>query len=106
MVDNGDGKTRLLRVVALDVGETIHNAFWTGLSRERAMKLRNYPEADRLTIELKAEPGAETRDGVQGLKVDLDDHGEVIGFDIDRASRRRDLTTLETDALPTKKKAA
>jgi uncharacterized protein YuzE len=64
------------------------------------MKLHYYPETDSLYIELKPEPGAETREIADGLNVDLDAAGNVVGFDIDRASRRLDLTTLETVALP------
>jgi uncharacterized protein YuzE len=66
------------------------------------MKLYYYPETDSLYIELKAAPGAETREVTRGLNVDLDAAGEVVGFDIDDASRRLDLTTLETIALPVK----
>ena len=43
---------RILRVVTLADGETIHN-----------MKLHYYPETDSLYVELKAGPGAETREG-------------------------------------------
>ena len=57
------------------------------------MKLHYYPETDSLYVELKAGPGAETREVADGLNVDLDDSGEVVGFDID-------LSTLETEALP------
>lgn len=64
------------------------------------MKLHYYPETDSLYIELKSDPGAETREIAPGLNVDLDARGEVVGFDIDRASRKLDLTTLETVALP------
>jgi uncharacterized protein YuzE len=64
------------------------------------MKLHYYPETDSLYIELKPEPGAETREVAVGLNVDLDAKGEVVGFDIDHASRKLDLTTLETIALP------
>ncbi len=64
------------------------------------MKLHYYPETDSLYVELKAGPGAETREVADGLNVDLDDRGEVIGFDIDHASKRFDLSTLETEALP------
>ena len=64
------------------------------------MKLHYYPETDSLYVELKAGPGAETRELSDGLNVDLDAAGEVIGFDIDHASQRFDLTTLETEALP------
>ncbi len=64
------------------------------------MKLHYYPETDSLYIELKAEPGAETREVAEGLTVDLDANGQVVGFDIDGASSRFDLTTLETISLP------
>ena len=64
------------------------------------MKLHYYPETDSLYIELKPGPGAETREVCDGLNVDLDTAGGVVGFDIDHASQRLDLTTLETEALP------
>lgn len=64
------------------------------------MKLHYYPETDSLYVELKTGPGAETREIADGLNVDLDDSGEVVGFDIDHASKRIDLSTLETEALP------
>ncbi len=64
------------------------------------MKLHYYPETDSLYIELRAEPGVETRQITDGLNVDLNAKGEVTGFDIDHASRQLDLTTLETVALP------
>jgi uncharacterized protein YuzE len=66
------------------------------------VKLHYYPETDSLYIELKAAPGVETREIADGLNVDLDTAGEVVGLDIDHASRRLDLTTLETIALPVK----
>ena len=64
------------------------------------MKLHYYPETDSLYIEFKARPGAETIEVTEGLNVDIDADGEVVGFDIDQASRRLDLSTLETEALP------
>ena len=64
------------------------------------MKLHYYPETDSLYFEFKARPGAETIEVTEGLNVDLDSDGEVVGFDIDEASRRLDLSTLETSALP------
>ena len=66
------------------------------------MKLHYYPETDSLYIELKAAPGSETREIAPGLNADLDDQGDVVGLDIDRASQRLDLSTLETIALPLK----
>lgn len=64
------------------------------------MKLHYYPETDSLYVELKAGPGTETLEITEGLNVDLNAHGEVVGFDIDYASKRYDLSTLETEALP------
>ena len=64
------------------------------------MKLRYYPETDSLYVELKSDPGAGTREVVGGLNVDLDANGDVVGFDIDHASKRLNLSTLETESLP------
>ena len=64
------------------------------------MKLHYYPETDSLYIELRSEPGAEVREIADGLNVDIDAAGNVVGFDIDQASQRLDLSTLETIALP------
>ena len=44
--------------------------------------------------------GAETREIASGLNVDFDAAGNVVGIDIDHASRKLDLTSLETVALP------
>jgi uncharacterized protein YuzE len=64
------------------------------------MKLHYYPETDSLYIELASTPGAEAREVVEGLVVDLDADGNVVGFDIDHASRKLDLSRVETIALP------
>ena len=64
------------------------------------MKLHYYPETDSLYIELRPEPGAEVREVADGLNVDIDAAGNVVGFDIDEASKRLDLSTVETIALP------
>jgi uncharacterized protein YuzE len=64
------------------------------------MKLLYYPETDSLYIELKSTPGTEAREIVAGLVADLDAKGEVVGFDIDHASKKLDLSVVETVALP------
>jgi uncharacterized protein YuzE len=64
------------------------------------MKLHYYPETDSLYIELKSVPGIQAREIVTGLVVDLDANGDVVGFDIDHASRKLDLSKIETIALP------
>ena len=64
------------------------------------MKLHYYPETDSLSIELQAGPGTETREVAAGINADFDASGAVVGFDIDQASHKLDLSTLEAIDLP------
>ncbi|MYA33117.1 MAG: DUF2283 domain-containing protein [Gemmatimonadales bacterium] len=64
------------------------------------MRLHYYPETDSLYIEFHEGPGTETRKVADGVRVDLDARGHIVGFDIDDASIRVDLSTLEAKALP------
>lgn len=64
------------------------------------MKLHYYPETDSLYMELRDAPTVETREIASGLNVDLDAAGNIVGLDIDAASGKLDLGTLETVALP------
>ena len=64
------------------------------------MKLHYYPDTDSLYIELNSAPGVEAREIVAGLVVDLAANGDVVGLDIDHASRKLDLSKIETIALP------
>ena len=64
------------------------------------MKLHYYPETDSLYIELRAAASTETREVADGLNADFDSAGNVVGLDIDGASKKLDLATLETIALP------
>jgi uncharacterized protein YuzE len=58
------------------------------------MKLHYYPETDSLYIELAARPGAQAREIADGLTVDFDAEGGIVGLDIDGASKKLDLTTI------------
>ena len=64
------------------------------------MKLSYYAETDSLYIEFTDKPGAETREVSNGVVVDLDADGNVVGIDIDHASKKLSLSTLEADSLP------
>lgn len=64
------------------------------------MKLHYHPETDSLYIELRAAAGVETREIADGLNADFDRAGNVVGLDIDGASTKLDLDTLEATALP------
>ena len=64
------------------------------------MTLHYYPETDSLYIELRTGPGVETVEIRDGLNVDMDAEGQVVGLDMDRASARFDLSRIETIGLP------
>ena len=64
------------------------------------MRLSYDKSTDSLYIELNSAPGAEAREIVEGLVVDLDAKGDVVGFDIELASRKLDPSKVETIALP------
>lgn len=64
------------------------------------MKLHYYPETDSLYIELSSADSAETRAISEQVNVDFDAEGGIVGIDIDHASKRLDLTSLETSELP------
>ncbi len=64
------------------------------------MKLHYHPKTDSLYVEFKPLPGSETIEVTDGLNVDIDADGQVVGFDIGHASQRLDLSTLETESLP------
>jgi uncharacterized protein YuzE len=65
------------------------------------MKLHYYPETDSLYIDLNSKPSVDSREIVSGLVADFDAEGSVVGLDIDHASQKLDLKTLETVSLPT-----
>lgn len=64
------------------------------------MKLHYYPETDSLYIDLAARPSSDSTEIGEGLVVDYDDEGRIVGLDIQHASEHLDLSTLETESLP------
>ena len=64
------------------------------------MKLHYYPETDSLYIELNPHPSVDSRIVVEGVVADFDEEGNIVGIDIDHASDKLDLNTLETVSLP------
>ena len=64
------------------------------------MKLHYYPETDSLYIELSPRPSVDSKEIADGLVADFAAEGNIVGLDIDQASRKLDLSTLEAEALP------
>jgi uncharacterized protein YuzE len=64
------------------------------------MKLSYYPDTDSLYIDLSAKPSAESVEVADGVVLDYDQEGHVVGIDIDKASERLDLSELVLHKLP------
>lgn len=64
------------------------------------MKFHYYPETDSLYIDLSQKNSAESREISEGVVLDFDDAGNLVGIDIDNASQIVDLSRLEAESLP------
>lgn len=66
------------------------------------MRVHYYSETDSLYIDLSDSSSSDSREVAPGVVLDFDAAGNLVGIDIDRASRIVDLARLEADALPLK----
>jgi uncharacterized protein YuzE len=64
------------------------------------MKLHYYPDTDTLYIELSGRPSVDSDEISNDVVADFDAEGNIVGLDIEHASKRLDLRTLETESLP------
>lgn len=64
------------------------------------MKLNYYPETDSLYIDLAERPSAESTEVSRGIVLDYDSEGNLVGIDIDNASKKLELRHLTLSKLP------
>ena len=64
------------------------------------MKLNYYSDTDSLYIDLSEQPSVESREISEGVVLDYDAAGNLVGIDIDNASRKVDLKNLTLNKLP------
>jgi len=64
------------------------------------MKLSYYPDTDSLYIDLAERQSAESREISEGVILDYDVDGKLVGIDIDNASKKLELRTLVLNKLP------
>jgi uncharacterized protein YuzE len=64
------------------------------------MKLNYYSDTDSLYIDLSEQPSVESREISEGIVLDYDAAGNLVGIDIDNASRKVDLKKLTLNKLP------
>ena len=64
------------------------------------MKLNYYPETDSLYIDLSEMPSVESREISEGVILDYDADGNLVGIDIDNASHKVEMERLILSKLP------
>jgi uncharacterized protein YuzE len=58
------------------------------------MKLNYFPDTDSLYIDLSQKPSVESQEVSEGVVLDYDGEGNLVGIDIDHASLKLDLREL------------
>ena len=64
------------------------------------MKVNYFPDTDSLYIDLSERSSVESREISDGVVLDYDDEGRLVGIDIDNASTKVELHTLVVSRLP------
>lgn len=64
------------------------------------MRFHYYPDTDSLYIDLSEAVSVESREVAPGVVLDFGADGQLVGIDLDHASKFVDLTHLEAEALP------
>ena len=64
------------------------------------MKINYYPDTDSLYIDLSSKPGANSREVSDGVVLDYDESGNLVGIDIDEASTKLEMRELILSNLP------
>lgn len=64
------------------------------------MKLNYYPETDSLYIDLSEQPSVESKEISEGVLLDYDANGRLVGIDIDNASHKVEMEKLILSKLP------
>lgn len=64
------------------------------------MRLNYYPETDSLYIDLAETDSTESREVSRGVVLDYDAAGNLVGIDIDNASKKVRLEQLVLSKLP------
>lgn len=64
------------------------------------MKVQYYTDSDSLYIDLSETPGSESQEISEGIVLDFDKTGSLVGIDIDNASTKVELDKLTVHNLP------
>ena len=73
---------------------------WTETLNNKNMKINYYADTDSLYIDFGSLPTTESEEVREGVVIDLDKNGNITGVDIQHASQKLDLSSLEMSAMP------
>jgi len=68
------------------------------------MKLNYYPRTDSLYIDLSSKSSVDSREVSDGIVLDYDADGDLVGIDIDHASQKLEIKEIILSKLPAKVK--
>jgi uncharacterized protein YuzE len=66
------------------------------------MRINYYPDTDSLYIDLSSKTSVDSREVSDGIVLDYDTDGNLVGIDIDQASTKLELKELILSKLPAK----
>jgi len=64
------------------------------------MRISYCPDTDSLYIDLSSKPSADSREVSEGIVLDYDSDGNLVGIDIDEASTKLEIGELILSKLP------
>jgi uncharacterized protein YuzE len=64
------------------------------------MKVNYFPDTDSLYIDLSEQPSTESREISEGVVLDYDASGNLVGIDIDNASTKVELHRFVVSKIP------
>jgi uncharacterized protein YuzE len=64
------------------------------------MKINYYPDTDSLYIDLSSKTSKESQEVSEGVVIDYDENGDIVGIDIDHASTKLNLKELILNKVP------
>ncbi len=64
------------------------------------MKFHYYQDTDSLYIDLSEKKSVDSKEISQGVVLDLDVNGHIVGIDIDHASQIVNLSKIEAKGIP------
>jgi uncharacterized protein YuzE len=83
-----------------NIGGQGHDSQRVSRSAVQAMKVNYFPETDSLYIDLSERPSVESREISEGVVLDYDETGRLVGIDIDNASKKVQLQQLVVNKFP------